>query len=178
MDVQFVHVGDVQYTEETQIEHVVHPSPAQPHHVTDVRNEHVVAWLRHADLFSSIEESSHKTTERIVQLPDVLRVDGLVTIAGHSVAMGFWYPLAVTCDVVYIVCVCVCVCVRACVRVCASVRACMRACVCVHAGYTVYGRAVGLVCVGTHIVSYNDCENAVNSRPTDVAIPVSYSGAK
>ena len=95
MDVEFVHVGDIQHTEETKVEHVVHATSAQPHHVADVRNEFVVARLRHADLFRAVEESSHEATERIVQLPDVLRVDGLVATAGHRVAMGFWYSDAV-----------------------------------------------------------------------------------
>ena len=88
MDVEAVDLGDVEDTEDTQVEHEVHATAAQPHHVADVRHEFVVARLRHADLLPAVEQPAHQAAERVVKLPYVLRVDALVAATVHRVAVG------------------------------------------------------------------------------------------
>ena len=81
VDVHVVDAGDVQQTEHAQVEHVVHPAAAEPHHVRDVRHELLERRPRQPDRARAVEDASRQPAEHVVQRPHVARVERVVPAA-------------------------------------------------------------------------------------------------
>ena len=74
VDVDFVHVGDVDETVDAEKEEEVHLAASQPDDVSDVWDEDVIGRTQASDLWRAVGQCADVPSERVVSIPNVFRI--------------------------------------------------------------------------------------------------------